>query len=75
MDVKALHSCFPHSEGIKACEIFMIENDFTSMEISIITNMIDFISMHNYFEFNDESYTETHGTAMGGKWPPHISST
>ena len=37
------------------------------MEISNITKIIDFILTHNYFEFNDESYIQTHGTAMGEK--------
>ena len=30
MDVKALHSSIPQSDGIKRCEIFMIENGFPS---------------------------------------------
>ena len=55
MDVKVLCSSIPHSNGIKACEIFMIEDGFPSMEISNITKIIDFISTHNYIEFNDES--------------------
>ena len=53
MDVKTLYSSIPHSDGIKACETFMIENGSPSMEISDITNIIDFIFTHNYFEFND----------------------
>ena len=43
MDVVTLYSSIPHSEGIKACEIFMIENGFTSMKISSITNIIDLL--------------------------------
>ena len=64
MDVKTLYSSIPHSDGIKACEMFMIENSFTSMEISNITKIIDFILTHNYFEFDDKCYIQTHGTAM-----------
>ena len=60
MGVRALYSSIPHSDGIKACEIFMIENDFPSMEISNITQIIDFILTHNYFELSDESYMQTH---------------
>ena len=65
MDVKTIYNCIPHSDGIKACKIFMTENGFTSMEISDITKIIDFILIHNYFDFNDKSYIQTHGTAMG----------
>ena len=65
MDVKALYSGIPHSDGTKACEISMIKNGFPSMEISNITKIIDFISTHNYFEFNDESYVQTGRTAIG----------
>ena len=74
MDVKTLYSSIPHSDGIKACKIFMIENGFTSLEISNITKIIDSISTHNYFEFNDKSYIQTHGTAMGKKWPTHMQA-
>ena len=70
MDVKTLYSSIPHSDGIKACEIFVIENGFPSMEISSITKIIDFILTPKYFEFNDKSYTQTHGTAMGTKMAP-----
>ena len=42
MDVKTLYSSIPHSDGIKACEIFMIESGLTSMEISNITIIIEF---------------------------------
>ena len=72
MDVKTLYSSIPHSDGIKACEILIIENGFPSMEVSNITKIIDFIIRHNYFEFNDKSYIQTHGTAMGEKHFPHI---
>ena len=48
----------------------MIENGFPSMEISDITKILDFILTHNYFEFNDKSYIQTHGTAFGKKMSP-----
>ena len=70
MDVKALHTSFPLSDGIKACEFTMIKDGFTSKEISNITKIIDFTSTQIYFEFDDESYIQTHGTAMGTKIAP-----
>ena len=48
----------------------MIENGLASMEISNIAKIIDFISTDKYFEFNDESYIQTHGTAIGKKMAP-----
>ena len=74
MDVKALYSSIPHSDGIKAGEIFMIKNGFTSMEIRNIIKIRHFILTHSYLEFNDECYVQTHGTAMGKKWPPHMQT-
>ena len=71
MDVKTLYSSIPHSDGIKECKIFLIENSLTSMEISNFTKIIDFILTHNYFEFNDKSYIQTRGSAMV-KNGPHI---
>ena len=72
MDVKILYSSIPQSDGLKACEIFLMENGFTSMEISNITKVIHFILTHNYFEFNDKSYIQTNGTAIKKKNGPHI---
>ena len=63
MDVKILYSSVPHSDGIKACDMFMIENGFPSMEMSNNTKIIDFILTHNYYEFNNKSYIQTHATA------------
>ena len=73
MDSKALDSNIPHPDGIKACEIFMIENGFPSMEINNINKITAFILTH-YLEFNDESYANTHGTAMLKKLPPHMQT-
>ena len=48
----------------------MIENGFPSMEISNITNTLDFALAHNYFEISDETYIQTHETAKGKKMAP-----
>ena len=74
MDVKALCTNIPHSDGVKVCEIFMIENGIPSMEITNVTQIIHFILTHNCFEFNDESYIQAHETAMGTKWPQHMQT-
>ena len=74
MDDMPLHSSIPHSDGIVASEISMIENGFTSMEISNIAKIINFVSSHNYFEFNGKSYIQTHVTAIGKKWSPHMQT-
>ena len=71
MDVRAWYSSIPHSDDIEAFEIFMIENGFSSIEISNITKIMDFILAHNYFEFNDASYIHT---AMKKIWPPHMQA-
>ena len=70
MVVKALYNSIPHSDCIKACEIFIVENGFPSMEISNITIIIDYILKHGNSEFNNESYIQTHGTAMGTQIAP-----
>ena len=69
-DVRTSYSSIPHNDCIKACKIHMMKNGFTFMEISNITKMIDFISTHNYFEFSDESFIQSHGTEMGQKMAP-----
>ena len=65
LNVKALCSSNPQSDEIKACANFIIKDGFHSMEVSNITKVIDFILQHNYLKFDDESYIQTHGTAMG----------
>ena len=68
MDFRALYSSILHTDGIKACEIFMKENGFPSMEISNITIIIH--STRNFIQFNDKSYIQARGTAMGKKMVP-----
>ena len=70
MDVVTLYSSIPHSDGIKACKIFMIENGFASMEISNIIKIMDFILTHNYFEFNDKILHSISWNGNGEKIPP-----
>ena len=48
MDVKALCSSIPHTDGIEACENIMVENGFPFLKITNVTKFIDFILAHNY---------------------------
>ena len=74
LDVKTLYSSIQHSDGIKACKTFVIENGFPSMEISNITKIIDFILTQNYFEFNENPIFRLMERQWGKKWPPHMQT-
>ena len=36
MDFKTMYSSIPHSDGIKACEVFVIDNGFPQWKLTII---------------------------------------
>ena len=74
MDVRALYSSIPHSDGIKACEIFMIQNGFSSMEIGSITKL-QILSQHTTISNLKINPTFTlMERQWGKKWPPHMQT-
>ncbi|XP_060600672.1 uncharacterized protein LOC132754094, partial [Ruditapes philippinarum] len=75
MDVSSLYTCIPHSDGIKACEYFLNEgNSDHNLQTPVLSNLIRIVLENNIFEFNNEFFTQTCGTAMGSSMAPAYAS-
>ena len=65
LDVVALYPSIPHSDGLCALRTFLRDADFSPELVSGIHDLTEFILTHNFFEFNNDYYLQTKGTAIG----------
>ncbi|XP_067859529.1 uncharacterized protein epn2 isoform X2 [Heptranchias perlo] len=72
MDVSALYTSIPHDDGIAATASILNTNNSQSPDA--ILQLIRFILDHNVFTFNNQFFTQTHGTAMGTKFAPQYAN-
>ncbi|XP_067848012.1 uncharacterized protein [Heptranchias perlo] len=71
MDVSALYTSIPHDDGIAATASVLNTNNSQSPDA--ILQLIRFILDHNVFTFDNQFFTQTHGTAMGTKFAPQYA--
>ena len=71
MDVASLYTNIPQEKGIttvcEACKEFSEEHPLTPNRN--LREMLSLILQENSIQFNGKDYLQTHGTAMGRKWP------
>ncbi|XP_067859745.1 uncharacterized protein [Heptranchias perlo] len=72
MDVSALYTSIPHDDGIAATASILNTNNSQSPDA--ILQLIRFILDHNVFTFDNQFFTQTHGTAMGTKFAPQYAN-
>ncbi|XP_067832584.1 uncharacterized protein [Heptranchias perlo] len=72
MDVSALDTSIPHDDGIAATASILNTNNSQSPDA--ILQLIRFILDHNVFTFDNQFFTQTHGTAMGTKFAPQYAN-
>ena len=73
IDVSSLYTNIPHSEGKLAAmkSLMKLDNpDPRQPPPEIIGELIDTVLQNNVFEFNDRTYLQIQGTAMGTKMAP-----
>ena len=70
MDATSLYANIPHVDGVDACSEFLNEHRVTDISTDVICFLISFILTHNNSVFDDHSYLQTSGTAMGKKIAP-----
>ncbi len=76
LDVSALYTNIPQSEGISAClRALELTRDPESMPShSSIAHLLKLVLSTNNFEFNSINYTQISGTAMGTKLAPSYAN-
>ena len=70
MDVTSLYANIPLVDGVDACSNFLNDHRLTDISTVALCSLISFILTHNNFVFDDHSYLQTRGTAMGTKMAP-----
>ncbi|XP_050780111.1 uncharacterized protein LOC127034846 [Gopherus flavomarginatus] len=70
MDVEALYTNIPPTDGIQAVRNF-IPDDATAQ---LVAELCAFILTHNYFKFDDNIYLQISGIAMGTRIAPQYAN-
>ena len=74
IDVSALYTNIPHSEGKQACKQALDTREDQKIPTEFITRLMDFILKCNCFEFNNRHYRQVQGTAMGTCMAPSYAN-
>ena len=75
-DVKSLYTNIPHDEGINVC-ISVLQAFYGSdlpLSVKHLRQILHFILQRNYFQFIDNFYLQTHGTAMGSPFASNYAN-
>ena len=67
LDVKALCPCVPRNETGNACRIALDKRTNPKLPTEDTLKLIDTVLENNIFSFNDKTYVQTEGTAIGSR--------
>ena len=67
MDVKALYPSVPRKEGLEACRKALDHRTKKDIPTEAVIDMIQLVLDNNTFQFHDQHYVQTEGTAIGSK--------
>ena len=73
IDVKSLYTCIPHKEGIQTCAEALENskaNNSDQPDTNTLVTLLEIVLKNNTFEFNNKSFIQLQGTAMGTKLSP-----
>ena len=73
VDVTSLYTNIPHEEGIERVIKFLKRHNAPDNEILLVKKLLPHILKMNYFQFNNELYLQTSGTAMGTRFAPNYA--
>ena len=75
MDVSSLYTNIPHNDGIDACSYF-INKDVSNTNVNAddISKLLKLVLENNCFDFNNQTFLQTMGTAMGSSMAPSYAS-
>ena len=74
MDVSALYTNIPHTDGTDACREYLDTRQDKSTSTSFICKLITLILTMNNFIFNGLNYLQINGTAMGTCMAPNYAN-
>ena len=69
----ALYTNIPHQDGINKVLNFMRKNGASQQELEIVEHLLNHILKKNYFQFDNKTYLQISGTAMGTRCAPNYA--
>ena len=69
-DVVRLYPSIPHVDGLQALFKALEKRENKSVPSRDLVQMAEFVLKNNFFEFNDDSFHQIAGTAIGTKFAP-----
>ena len=73
VDVTALYTNIPHQDGIEKVLRFLRRNRASNSELVLVSNLLEHILKKNDFTFNNETYLQISGTAIGTRCAPNYA--
>ena len=73
VDVTALYTNIPHQDGINKVVSFLRKNGASLQELEIVEHLLNHILKKNYFQFDNRTYLQVSGTAMGTRCAPNYA--
>ena len=70
MDIQALYTSIPHSDGLKALEFFLCRHKGNGYPIHTLLRLTELVLTLNNFRFAEDHYHQNSGVAMGTKMGP-----
>ncbi len=70
IDVSALYTSIPHEEGLSAIHDWMIYNQVDAAKVRDLARMV---LTKNNFKFNNKTYSQVQGTAIGTRMAPNYA--
>jgi hypothetical protein len=67
LDVKALYPSVPRNETRNACRIYLDKRPNPKLPTEDALKLIDTVLENNIFSFNDKTYVQAEGTAIGSR--------
>ena len=75
LDVSSLYTNIPHGEGIDACKYFLRKETLNNhVNDDDVSKLLQVVLENNCFDFNNDTYLQTMGTAMGSPMAPSYAS-
>ena len=69
MDAVGLYPNIPHGEGLASLYKFLETRENKQISSDILAELAD-IALHNIFEFDEKTFKQKRGTAIGTKFAP-----
>ena len=73
VDITALYTNIPHKDGIEQVTSFIKKHGASEQEIELCEVFLQHILQKNYFEFNNKTYLQVSGTAVGTRCAPNCN--